>query len=182
MMSLYSWRCAPQRSARGGWAMWGRALLIALMSVPSVFAATNTYTYDELGRLINVTESVKGAAVTYGYDAAGNRTQTKFKSESIKPSVPAGLSATAVSGTQINLSWSPSTDTGGSGLAGYKIYRGGSEIGTRTTTSFSDSSLTSSTTYSYTVAAYDADENVSAQSSSASATTLERLRRHLPPG
>src|SRR5439155_25747499 len=45
-------------------------------------------------------------------------------------------------------------------------------VGTRTTTSFSDTGLTASTTYSYTVAAFDAASNTSAQSASASATTL----------
>lgn len=134
-------------------------------------AATTTYAYDALGRLTRVTNSANGADVTYAYDAAGNRTQTTSKSESFPPSVPTGLSAIAVSGTQINLAWSASTDTGGSGLAGYRIYRGGSLIGTSTTTSYSNSSLTNATTYTYKVAAYDVAGNPSAQSSPAGATT-----------
>jgi YD repeat-containing protein len=145
-------------------------------------AATTTYTYDALGRLTNVTNSAKGAVVTYTYDAAGNRTQTTSKSESFPPSVPTGLSATAVSGTQINLSWSASTDTGGSGLAGYRIYRGGSQIGTSTTPSYANSSLANATTYTYTVAAYDAAGNLSAQSSSASATTPDQTPPSVPTG
>src|SRR5688572_2504428 len=88
-------------------------------------AANTTYTYDALGRLTTVTNNANGTIATYAYDAAGNRTQTTSKAGSIPPSVPSGLSATAVSGTQINLSWSASTDTGGSGLAGYSIYRAG---------------------------------------------------------
>ena len=42
-----------------------------------------------------------------------------------------------VSSSQINLSWSASTDSGGSGLAGYKIYRGGVQIGKVTSTTWS---------------------------------------------
>ena len=37
------------------------------------------------------------------------------------PAVPTALTATAVSCSQIDLSWNTSTDTGGSGLKGYKI-------------------------------------------------------------
>src|SRR5207302_8185160 len=57
------------------------------------------------------------------------------------------------------------------GVSGYRVYRGGTQIGTPGTTSFTDTSVSASTTYSYTVAAYDAAGNVSAQSSPASATT-----------
>src|SRR5437667_2199884 len=86
------------------------------------------------------------------------------------PTVPAGLSATAASSSQINLTWTASTDN--VGVTGYNVYRGGTKIGTSTTTSYSDTGLTASTTYSYTVAAFDAASNTSAQSASASATTL----------
>ena len=85
------------------------------------------------------------------------------------PSVPAGLSATAVSSTQINLSWTASTDN--VGVTGYDVFRNGTQVGTTTTTSYQDTGLTAGTTYSYTVAAYDAAGNVSAQSTAASATT-----------
>ena len=145
-------------------------------------AADTTYAYDALGRLTSVTNSAKGSVVTYTYDAAGNRTQTTSKSESLAPSVPTGLSATAVSQSQINLSWSASTDTGGSGLSGYRIYRGGSQIGTSAATSYSDPSLAAGTTYSYRVAAYDVAGNVSAQSSPASATTLDTTAPSVPTG
>ncbi len=96
------------------------------------------------------------------------------------PTVPAGLSATAASSSQINLAWTASTDPD-SGVTGYKVSRGGTQIGTSTTTSFSDSGLTASTTYSYTVAAFDAAGNTSAQSASASATTLASSGGGIPP-
>lgn len=155
-------------------------LSAALSCSPLARAATTTYTYDALGRLTRVTNSAKGADATYGYDAAGNRTQTTSKSESLPPSVPTGLSATPVSGTQINLAWSASTDTGGSGLAGYRIYRGGSQIATSATPSYSNSSLTNATTYTYSVAAYDAAGNASAQSSPVSATTFDTTPPSIP--
>ncbi|MBX4205007.1 MAG: hypothetical protein KW788_02330 [Candidatus Doudnabacteria bacterium] len=85
------------------------------------------------------------------------------------PSVPAGLAASVISASQINLSWSTSTDN--VGVTGYRVYRGGIQIAAPTTTSYSDTGLTASTLYSYTVAAVDAAGNVSSPSSSVSATT-----------
>src|SRR6185369_4801428 len=87
------------------------------------------------------------------------------------PSVPSGLVASAASSSQINLSWSAATDTGGSGLAGYKIYRSGVQIGTSTTTSYSNTGLSAGTSYCYTVAAYDNAGNTSAQGTQACRTT-----------
>ena len=85
------------------------------------------------------------------------------------PSIPTNLQATAISSSQINLSWTASTDN--VGVTGYKVYRGGSQIGTSPSTSYTDTGLTPSTLYTYTVSAYDAAGNTSNQSSPASATT-----------
>src|SRR3989344_173512 len=92
--------------------------------------------------------------------------------DSTPPSTPGSLTATAQSSSQINLSWTASTDTGGSGLAGYRVYRDGIQINTTTATSYSDTGLTPSTAYRYYVIAYDAASNSSSQSNTASATTL----------
>ncbi len=103
---------------------------------------------------------------------------TATSTDTVAPSVPTNLVASAVSTSQINLSWSDSTDN--VGVVGYKVYRGGTQIATAvalatSTTvvlaSYSDTGLQASTTYTYAVAAYDAAGNTSAQSASASATT-----------
>jgi hypothetical protein len=93
------------------------------------------------------------------------------------PTIPTALSATSISSAQINLSWTASTDpviTGQatSGVAGYKIYRNGTQITTTSDTNYSDTGLLPLTMYTYTVSAYHAAGNVSAQSNAASATTL----------
>jgi hypothetical protein len=85
------------------------------------------------------------------------------------PSVPTNLVATAQSSSAISLSWTASTDN--VGVTGYDIYRNGTQVGTAATNSYSDTGLTASIAYTYTVSAYDAAGNNSAQSSSASATT-----------
>src|SRR6202043_280022 len=80
------------------------------------------------------------------------------------PSVPAGLGATAASPNQVNLSWSASTDN--VGVAGYTVYRGGTQVATvgGSTLTYSDTTVTPSTTYTYTVDAFDAAGNHSDRS------------------
>lgn len=85
------------------------------------------------------------------------------------PPVPNALTATPVSSSQINLSWTASIDN--VGVIGYKVYRDGTQIAIISNTNYLDTGLLPSTTYSYTVSAYDAAGNVSAQSGSASATS-----------
>jgi len=130
------------------------------------------------------------AATAYRYrvranDAAGNLSAysniatatTSAGTDTQAPTAPGSLSATAASSTQINLSWTASTDN--VGVTGYRIERctGSSctsftQIGTTTTaTTFGNSGLTASTTYRYRVRANDAAGNLSAYSNIASATT-----------
>ncbi|MEK7116938.1 MAG: fibronectin type III domain-containing protein [Patescibacteria group bacterium] len=127
------------------------------------------------------TESIKqgiAAATANNTTSVGSWFTTLIQSSSpfppipdtILPSIPTNLVATPISSSQINLSWSASTDN--VGVTGYKIYRSGNQIGTSANTSYSDTGLSPSTAYTYTVSAYDAAGNTSAQSSSASATTL----------
>jgi subtilisin family serine protease len=94
------------------------------------------------------------------------------------PSTVSGLSASAGGTSSISLSWSAATDTGGSGLAGYKIERcSGStctnyaQIATTTSTSYNNTGLAEATTYRYRVRAYDGAGNNGSYSSVASATT-----------
>ncbi|TVY07397.1 lyase [Paenibacillus cremeus] len=89
--------------------------------------------------------------------------------DSQAPTTPSSLTATAVSSSQINLSWTGSTDN--VGVTAYDVYRGATLVGSPATTSFSDTGLSASTAYSYTVKARDAAGNVSAASNTASATT-----------
>ena len=101
------------------------------------------------------------------------------------PAAPSGLSATAVSSSQINLSWTDSDST----EAGFKIERcsgaGCSDfaqiatVGTNVT-SYSNTGLTALTSYSYRVRAYNTAGD-SDYSNTASAVTLEAPALPLAP-
>jgi chitodextrinase len=91
--------------------------------------------------------------------------------DSQAPSIPVGLTANATGATQVNLAWQASTDN--VGVSGYTIYRDGAILTTvsGSTLTNTDNTASPSTTYSYTVDAFDAAGNHSSQSSPASVTT-----------
>ena len=93
--------------------------------------------------------------------------------DQIPPSGPSNLSYSNVTSNSVDLSWTAAADSGGSSLAGYKIYRGALPVGTvgAGTTSFTDQALQSDTAYTYTVRAFDNDQNHSGSSNSVSPTT-----------
>jgi chitodextrinase len=114
---------------------------------------------------------VAGSSVGCAGGGSGNSTN-----DTTPPTAPAGLTASAASSTQINLSWTASTDN--VGVTGYRVERcqgGGcsnfAQIATPTGTTFNDSGLLASTAYSYRVRATDAAGNLSSYSNTASATT-----------
>lgn len=85
------------------------------------------------------------------------------------PTTPTLLSATPVSTDQINIAWTASTDN--FSVSGYNVFRDGSVIATTTLTSYSDTGLTASTTYTYQVRAFDPSLNYSTTSNSIATTT-----------
>ncbi len=101
--------------------------------------------------------------------SCGGGGSSSTTSDTSAPSAPSGLLATAVSSSQLSLTWSGSTDN--TGVTGYKIYQGGSQLATTTTTSYLVSGLTASTHYCYTVSAYDAAANESTRSNQSCDTT-----------
>ena len=114
-------------------------------------------------------------------DAAGNvgpysNSATVTTSPGV-PSAPTNLAATVAGSAQINLSWGASSEAGGT-IAQYLIERcqgsgcsSFTQIGTATATSYSDTGLSGSTSYSYRVRAKDAQGNTGAYSNVATAST-----------
>jgi fibronectin type 3 domain-containing protein len=94
------------------------------------------------------------------------------------PTAPANLAATAVSTSQINLTWTASTDN--VGVTGYLIERcqgaacaSFAQVATTASTTLNDTSLAANTSYSYRVRATDAAGNVSSYSNVATANTQQ---------
>lgn len=97
--------------------------------------------------------------------------KTQVGSDTTPPTTPVLTSATPVSDDQIDIVWGPVTDD--YLLSGYVIERNGAHIATTTLTSYSDTGLAASTTYSYVVRAFDWVYNFSSSSNALATTTLE---------
>lgn len=156
-----------------------RFLLVLLMlGIAMTFASDSmaaSVTINHAGGTLNGTlsslsvNSDGNVAVTVTENLTGSSGGGGGTADTQAPSVPSGLNAAAASSSQINLSWSVSSDN--VGVAGYKIYRDGSQIATTSSTSYANSGLSASTGYCYKVAAYDSAQNNSEQSGQACATT-----------
>ncbi len=85
------------------------------------------------------------------------------------PTAPSNLTAKEQSSSEIKLKWDKSTDD--TGVAGYYVYRDGTQVANVSTTSYTDSGLDPDTKYTYYVTAYDEAENESDQSNTVSADT-----------
>lgn len=92
------------------------------------------------------------------------------------PTTPVLLTATPLTSNQIDITWSAATDN--YEVGGYVISRDSVAIATTTLLAYSDTGLTASTTYTYSVQAFDVSYNYSSSSNSLSTTTLEII---VPP-
>jgi len=119
-----------------------------------------------------------GASVTFGFVGYGTGTPTNCRlnggsctgvSDTQPPSVPANLAVSGVTSSSASLTWSASTDN--TGVAGYRVFTGSTLATTVTGTAATVTGLAPSTTYSFTVRAFDAAGNLSAASAAVSATT-----------
>jgi len=89
--------------------------------------------------------------------------------DGVAPTAPTNLSATALSSTEVKLIWTAATDD--VGVTAYKVFRGSTQVGTVTGTTYTDTGLAAASSYNYTVAAYDAFGNASPPSAPADAVT-----------
>ncbi len=140
--------------------------------------------YDFSGTSVAYSGPALTSGLTYSYNvvlrsssacrngssfAQGSFTYAGGGGDTSPPTVPTGVTGAASGSTQINLSWTASTDN--VGVTGYKVYRNGVLAGSPIGTGYSDTGLTASTAYSYTVSACDAAGNCSAQSGAVTAQT-----------
>src|SRR5205814_929432 len=171
-----SWSASTDNVAVTGYRVYRAGTLLVTLGAVTAYqntglAASTSYSYT-----------------VQGIDAAGNASAqsasasatTQAALDTTAPSVPGGLSAAATSSSQINLSWSASTDN--VAVTGYRVYRAGTLLVTPgALTADHNSGFPASTYYFYTahtVAAFDAAGNSSAQSAPVSSRTpAARVRR-----
>ena len=160
-----SWTASTDNVGVAGYDVYRNSALVGTTSSASFtdsgLAASTTYTYT----------------VT-AYDAAGNAsaasspvsaTTAASGADTTPPSPPTNLTATSIGRTSVSLAWHASTDN--VGVVGYYVYRDSALVGTSSTASYTDGTVSRATTYTYTVAAYDAAGNVSALSNTLTVTT-----------
>ncbi|MEN9920585.1 MAG: hypothetical protein RL538_478 [Candidatus Parcubacteria bacterium] len=105
--------------------------------------------------------SVSTSAVFAQSDTEGLKIRVFGSDDVVAPTTPT-LAATAVSYDQVDVSWSASYDN--FLVSGYVLYRDGLPLSTTTQTSYSDIGLSASTTYTYSVRAFDPSNNYSSSS------------------
>lgn len=116
---------------------------------------SSTTSFIDTGRTPGVTYAYRVSAVNgVGLEGTASTPATSHSIpiDSTVPSAPTNIVATDNGISQITLSWNAATDAQ-SGIASYKIFRDGVEVGTSSTTSFVDAGRTPEVDYSYTVAA-----------------------------
>lgn len=89
--------------------------------------------------------------------------------DQVPPTVPQGLAATDTTDVTVDLAWNASNDN--IAIQGYEVFRGSTLVATVTTTTAQISGLQPSTTYTFSVRAYDVKGNRSGFSNSIQITT-----------
>jgi fibronectin type 3 domain-containing protein len=123
----------------------------------------STNSYSDTG-LAAATQYSYYVAAYNSYGTSGDSSTVYVTTQT--PAAPTNLQGTPVSSSQINLTWNAS-----SGATGYQVFRNGTQVGTPSTNSYSDTGLAASTQYSYYVTA-TANGAASGDSSTIYVTTL----------
>jgi chitodextrinase len=150
------------------------------------YVLTRGSTVVTLGSVTSYTDNTVSASTSYtyslvAYDAAGNASTavtatitTPAPTCSGNPSTPNGLSAPLVSASSVGLAWNASTPASGCSIKGYEVFRGSTDLTPNlvSATSYTDTGLSASTAYSYSVIAVDTSSHQSSASGSLNVTTL----------
>ena len=146
------------------WRVYRSGTLVATVMAPmqsfndSAAPSNQTYTYT--------VRSVDRA----GNESANSPPLTVYV-DTIPPNAPTGVSAVGISPQSIQITWNAAVDPNGGTITGYHVYRNGANPQVATGTSLVDAGLAPSTTYTYTVVAWDSGNNRSQPSAPANGTT-----------
>ncbi|MFF3517282.1 PHB depolymerase family esterase [Streptomyces sp. NPDC002573] len=133
-------------------------------------SAVTATTYTDTGLTAGTAYSYTVAAVDSSDNIGTQSAAVSATTTGTNPGLPAptGLTVGTVTSSSIALSWNAV-----SGAAGYNVYRNGTQVNSSATskTSYTDTALSTGTSYSYTVAAVDSSGKVGAQSAAVTGTT-----------
>jgi len=166
----------------GGSSLAGYKVYRGLLPVGTVGPATLTFVDQPLRPSTNYSSyTIVAFDNAQNHSAASNSvavTTPSASGDTTAPSTPANLQGYASAFNQVKLRWFTSTDTGGAGVHGYKVYRGGNLISGAnpiTTIEYTDTGVVAESVYSYTVRSIDNNGNTSPDSTAANVTTPSEL-------
>lgn len=133
----------------------------------------------------DISDNSKNLFTVKAKDAAGNLSEESNQvdltktpvppapktSDSVKPTIPTNLIATATTETTTTLTWDVASDN--IHVTGYNVYNGNKFIATTTGTKFQVKNLIPGNYYSFSVQSFDAANNKSQQSNSINVITLK---------
>jgi len=133
-------------------------------------ASTSSFNVTGLAPNTAYSMTVKAKDSAGTLSAASTALSVKTIADTSAPTTPTGLIASNIAAASFTLKWTTSADN--VAVAGYLIFKNGTQIGTTATATFNINGLTPSTSYSITVKAKDATGNTSAASTALSVTTV----------
>jgi hypothetical protein len=143
--------------------------------VADIAAGTTTYTDTGLtaSTAYSYTVTASDALSHTSAASAALAVTTNAPPCTLTPSVPASLQRTVHTTTSVTITWAASTPAANCTLSGYHVFRGATKVAdiAAGTTTYTDTGLTASTTYSYTVTASDTASHTSAASAILTAGT-----------
>lgn len=132
-------------------------------------SATTSFAVTGLTPNTAYSMTVKAKDGAGNVSAASTALSVTTTTDTQAPSIPTGLSASAITSTSFTLSWTPSTDN--VAVTSYDVFRGTTLVGSTTTATINVGGLSASTSYSMTVKAKDGAGNVSSASTALVVTT-----------
>jgi fibronectin type 3 domain-containing protein len=143
-------------------------------------SATQNLTPPAITSMASAQASTNEGLAMYTSTATGFYASSIPQPDKIPPSVPPGVTGVSGNPTTATLNWNSSADN--VGVAGYYVSRNGAVVATTASQYYQDSGLTQSTTYNYTLAAFDLGGNISPPSPSVSVTTADVTPPATPGG
>jgi chitodextrinase len=159
-----TWTASTDNVAVAGYRIYRNSVLYTTVNG----ASTVTYTDNDATADTSYVYAVSAIDTSSNESAHTTATpdpvKTPAAADTTPPTQPTGLHSVLSTSSAITIQWTASTDN--VAVAGYHVYRGSTEVGSVTSgTSYTDTGLSSSTTYQYHVIAYDTSANLSTASS-----------------